>query len=238
MKRWIGVSAVSSGVVGVMVLCCCSGMIGESRRGVQEAREARERASEDLGQVEGQTGTEETATARPRVPAWQDVSRVAGPEAGDAEGLTYERILALRHAIHVADGDDAAATVARAEGLSEDVVWDAMVTAAELQEDVARVVSDGRLRSGLVGGVEVQGVADDPELGPLTVLVVLTVNGCPRATDLAFLAETASGVVAHNLPSGIDGYRGVIEYEGLRCERGRYGSVVFDAETGRVDIGR
>ncbi len=230
---------VAIGIGSALLLCCgfpfC---LAPFQSGSREVVDGPESVSESEVQPDEQADTEDAATARPSVPAWQDVSRVAGPEAGDAEGLTYERILELRHAIHVTGGDDAAATVARADGLSEDVVWDAMVTAAALQEDVASVVSDGRLRSGLVGGVDVQGVSDDPELGPLTVSVVLTVNGCPRATDFAFLAETASGVVARNLPSGIDGYRGVIEYEGLRCERGRYGSVVFDAETGRVVIGR
>ena len=170
------------------------------------------------------------------MPAWQDDDPVAGPEAGDADGLTYARILELRHAIDIAGGEDPAATVARAEGLSSDVLWDAMVTAAELQEDAASVVSDGRLRSGLVRSVVVQGVGDD-DLGPLTVSIVLTVNGCPDRSDLAFLAETAAGVVARNLPSGLDGYRGVIEHEGLGCGRGRYGSVVYDAEARSVNIG-
>ncbi|MBN2799145.1 MAG: hypothetical protein JXX28_08350 [Deltaproteobacteria bacterium] len=229
---------------GLVLTCGFGGMLSAlqavpAQDGDAAAREAQQGPVDREEQPVPQAGDPDSTEAPSGVPAWADPEQVAGAEAGAAAGLTYARLFALRQAIHEAGlrgAKDAPGEVARAEGLSEDVVWDAMMTVGAVQKDLRTHLEGGVLGAGVIGKVRVTGVGDAP-LGPLTVQVVVRVVGCPGRTDLRFLAETAARRVAANLPPGASGYRGFIEYEGLRCTPGRWGAVTYDAGSRTLTLG-
>ena len=237
------------GVVGVAMVaswfgcCCLSAVIGQMTPAEQDRMIRRAASTEEVlpgsAQADVQTEPYEAPAPAPRVPGWQNPRRVAGAEAGMAVGLTYERIFELGYQVWEAGqrGEaDPVLAVAQAETMEAGRVEDAMVTYGENRAAMKTALESSGLGRGVVGRVHVEAVLPDT-LGPFTASVLLTIYGCPGGTDLDFLAETAAAKVATNLTRHASGYRGAIQYEGLRCDSGRYGSVRYDAETGRVVIG-
>lgn len=235
-------SVVALGIAAAFVGCCgLSALFGQSQRAAREAAEEQQDATEEAStapvQPDPQAQGEDVPSAQPRVPAWQDPTRVAGEEAGMAAGLAYSRVFELGHQVWKAGkagSADPVLTVAKREGLEAGVVEDAMVTYNTERPVMAEYLS-GVLGRGVVGKVEVQGVEAD-DIGPFTARAVVVLTGCPGRSDLPFLAQTAATKMVDNLPASASGYTAILEYEGVGCSRTRMGQATYNAATAKLTL--
>ncbi len=116
--------------------------------------------------------------------------------------------------------------VAKKHGITKEELAEEQMTVA-LYRDWLRKQAEQTIRSGVVGGVEVQGL-DRSELGVHTLKFTLTVTRCPegapeRDKQIEFLATTALKQIVQNLPADIDSYQASIRYRGLGCGDGAVG---------------
>ncbi len=135
--------------------------------------------------------------------------------------LSLDDMLALDHEVwlrsELGEGLDPVADVAEEEGLGVELVEEALEVARRERRALERGLCPERFIDGscpygqLVDGIswhaaQVGEISVEHGVpGPLTVVVQVTIDGCPKRTDLARLVEPVMMQLVHNFPDGADG---------------------------------
>lgn len=148
----------------------------------------------------------------------EPAASASAPSAADI-ALDREYRAALRSPVVV----DAYATVASTNRITVAAARDAIARVAEHRQALASEAS-ARIGQGIIGRVRAD-TAVPTDIGNATLMVTLTVIGCPERglpdAGLDFLARAALARLPANLPQGIDSFQATVLYEGLACSGGR-----------------
>lgn len=142
------------------------------------------------------------------------------PETPSAEAIALDREYRGEQRAH--PRANAYEVVARRHRLTIERATELIASAADYRQSLADAAR-ADVGRGVIGRVTAD-VAEPTDLGDTTLMISLTVFGCPaspRDPRLYALATAALPRIAANVPAGIDSFRATIGYEGVRCAPGR-----------------
>lgn len=150
------------------------------------------------------------------------VALAATPATPSAEAIALDR--EYRNELRTRPGVNAYDVVARRHRLTIERATELIANVAEYRQSLADAAR-GDVGRGVIGRVAAD-VAVPTDIGDTTLMISLTVYGCPasvpRDPRLDALATAALRRIAANVPAGIDSYRATIGYEGVLCAPGRF----------------